>query len=513
MNLTTTLLLTPFLTAFLVLLVPGNYRFVIRCLALLGGLVTLALGIALFERFDPAGAAYQFEVLLPWVSSSAFRLGLHLGVDGVAASMLLVTSIVGFAAIAISWDIEKQSKLYYILLLTMIGGALGAFASLDLFFFYFFNELALVPTFIMIGVWGYGEDKDYAAYKITMYLTAGALIALAGLIGLYALSGANSLDLVELQKQVAKTPLSATTQAFLFPCLLFGFGTLVGLWPFHAWAPQGYGSAPSATAMMHAGILKKAGLFALIRVALPLMPQGVAWWMPVLAFLCVGNLLYCGFVAMRQRDLNLLIGNSSLAHMGFAFLGIASVSLVGLTGTVLVMVAHALLAALSFALTGWVRRSAGTLDMDQLGGLLRRMPFIGATMTLCFMAGCGVPGFGNFAGEVTVLFGAWKWVPWIVVAAAWGGLVVGGIYMLRALRSALHGPLADGLKDVKDAAGLWRQLPFVLLAAGLVYFGIFPSTVTRRVTPSLSKVVELARPTGAKAAGPQAKAVPAKPTH
>jgi len=504
MNLTTSLVVAPLVAAFLVLMVPGNYRIVTRGIALLGGLVTLLLGVAVFVRFDPSGPQYQMESLVPWVSSSSFRLGLHLGVDGVGASMLLVTALVGFSAIAVSWNIERQSKLFYILLLVMLGGALGTFASLDLFFFYFFNELALVPTFIMIGVWGTGEDKDYAAFKITLYLTAGALVALAGLIGLYTLSGASSLDLVELQRHLAKTPLSPSVQAFLFPCLLLGFGTLVGLWPFHSWAPQGYGCAPSATAMMHAGILKKAGLLALLRVALPLMPQGVERWMPVLALLCVGNLLWCGFTAMRQRDLNLLVGHSSLAHMGFAFLGIASVSVVGLTGTVLVMVSHALLAALSFAVTGWLRHHVGTLDMDKMGGLLRRMPFIGTVMVMCFMAGCGLPGFGNFAGEATVMFGAWKSAPWIVVVAAWGGLIIGGVYMLRSIRSVLHGALPEEWGAVRDAAGAWRRLPFALMVGGLLFLGVFPSTVTRRVQPALAKVVEQARPVAAKAAATEA---------
>ncbi len=501
MNLTTSLVLTPLVAAFLVLWVPGSFRVVTRGIALLAGLVTLAMGVAVFLKFDPAGPQYQMETLIPWVSSSALRLGLHLGVDGVGASMLLVTALVGFSAIAVSWNVERQSKLFYILLLVMLGGALGAFASLDLFFFYFFNELALVPTFIMIGVWGTGDGKDYAAFKITLYLTAGALVALAGLIGLYTLSGASSLDLVELQKHVAKTPLPAGVQAWVFPCLLFGFGTLVGLWPFHSWAPEGYGSAPAATAMMHAGILKKAGLLALVRVALPLMPEGVERWMPVLAVLCVGNLLWCGFTAMRQRDLNLLVGHSSLAHMGFAFLGIASASVVGLTGTVLVMVSHALLAALSFALTGWLRHQAGTLDIDKLGGLLARMPFVGAVMVMCFMAGCGLPGFGNFAGEATVMFGAWKALPWVVVAAAWGGLIIGGVYMLRAIRSVLHGKLPDELQGVTDATSAWRRLPFALMVGGLLFLGIFPSTVTRRVEPEVARVVKLARPPAAKAGG------------
>ncbi|MFM8358153.1 MAG: NuoM family protein [Verrucomicrobiota bacterium] len=493
------LILTPFLTAAFLLLIPGNFRFVIRCLALLGTLVTAGLGVRLFFQFQPGGAEYQFEHLVPWVSTGGVRLGYHVALDGISVGLVLVAALVGFAATAVSWDIDRHVKLFYVLLLMIIGGAVGAFASLDLFFFYFFNELALVPTFIMIGVWGSGEDRTEAAYRITLYLTLGALVALAGLIGLYVASGANSLDVVELRQQFARAPLSPAAQAWIFPCLLFGFGTLVGLWPFHSWAPSGYASAPTATAMLHAGILKKAGLLALLRVAWPFMPEGVARWMPVLAVLCLGNLLYCGWVAMRQRDLNLLIGNSSLAHMGFAFLGLASANVIGITGTVLVMVSHALLAGLSFAVTGWLRRQTGTLDMDRLGGLLKAMPFVGSVLMIALLAGCGVPGFAGFAGELTVMFGAWKAMPGYVVAAAWGGLVIGGVYMLRAIRQVLHGEGREEWADVWDASGLWRKLPYALLVAGLVFFGVFPGVLSERIKPAAAAVAGQAARTTAPA--------------
>ena len=490
----------PLGTALVIASLPASFRFVIRCLALLGTLLTAVLGAMVFVHFDPTAGGYQFEHLVPWVAAGSIRINYHVGVDGIAAPMLLVASLVGFCATAVSWDIERQTKSYYVLLLAMIGGALGAFASLDLFAFYFFNELALVPTFIMIGVWGHGENRTYAAFKITMYLTAGALVGLAGLVGLYVAAGTNSLDLVEITRQLAEQPLSASAQKYLFPCLLFGFGTLVGLWPLNTWAPLGYSQAPTGTAMMHAGILKKAGLFLLLRAAWPFMPDGVAAWLPVLVVLACGNLLYCGWVAMRQRDFTLLLGNSSLAHMGFAFLGLASLTVAGVTGAVLVMVSHALLAALSFALAGWLRQSAGTVDMDRLGGLLKTMPFVGSILMVCLLAGCGVPGFANFAGELTVMFGAWEGFPGVVVAAAWGGLVIGGVYMLRAIRQVLHGEERPELAGAFDAPGWWRRLPFILLAAGLVYFGIFPRVLSERIRPVAEDIVRAARPPAAPAA-------------
>src|SRR5689334_23306910 len=269
----------------------------------------------------------------------------------------------------------------------MTGGILGAFASLDLFFLYFFHELALVPTFIMIGVWGRGERKNYATFQITLYLSIGALIALVGLIALYLGSGTNSFDIPELAKHFQQNPLDAGKQRFIFPLLLFGFGILVSLWPFHTWAPLGYGSAPSPTVMLHAGVPKKFGLYGLIRIALPLMPQTAQHWMPIVAWLCLGNILYVGWVAMRQRDFNLLIGNSSVAHMGFIFLGIASLNIIGVTGAVVIMVAHGFLAALTFSLSGYIYQQTGTLKVAELGGLARRLRFIGVALTMAALAG------------------------------------------------------------------------------------------------------------------------------
>ncbi|MSU31798.1 MAG: NADH-quinone oxidoreductase subunit M [Pedosphaera sp.] len=484
-------ILLPLLSAFLILLVPGNYRVIVRAIAVLGSGLTAWIAASLFFRFQPGHEGFQFESILPWISVGKLSLAYHVGADGLNIGLILVTGLVGFASVLVSWNIDRNPKLFYILLLLMIGGALGAFASLDLLFFYFFNELALVPTFILIGVWGRGENKTVAAFKITLYLTLGALIALAGLLLLHVSIGAQTFDVIALKTLLSGKPLSSTLQNWIFPLLLFGFGTLVGLFPFHSWAAEGYAAAPTAAAMMHSGILKKAGLYALLRVALPFLPDGAAHWLPVLAWLCLGNLLHCGWVALRQKDLNLLIGNSSLAHMGFAFLGIASLSVIGITGTVIVMVAHALLAALCFALSGYLESQSGTVDMTRLGGLLRRMPVFGTLMVMGFMAGCGLPGFANFAGEATVLFGSWKSLPWIVVAASWSGLILGAVYMLRALRSILYGEERKELAAVIDL-GWWRRLPFALLIAALLLFGVAPSLLSRRIEPVAKEIVKAA---------------------
>ena len=481
----------PLLMAVILAFVPRDYRFVMRLGALFATLLSLLIAVKMFVQFgaaplDPSG--YKFVDQFEWVKS--LGISFYVGVDGINVGLILMGAIVAFAAACVSWEIQHHEKEYYILLLVMTGGILGAFASLDLFFFYFFHELALVPTFIMIGLWGRGTERNFATFQITMYLTIGALIALVGLVALYLASGLHTFDIVKLTHHFQSNPLKLETQNFIFPLLLFGFGILVSLWPFHSWAPLGYGSAPTATAMLHAGVLKKFGLYGLIRIAFPLLPQAAQSWVWVIAVLAIGNIVYCGWVAMRQRDLNLLIGNSSVAHMGFTFLGLASLTLIGVTGTVLVMIAHGLLAALTFGLSGYLYQQTKTLDIRQLGGLMRQMPFIGTALVMAMMAGCGLPGFANFAGELLVLFGAWNSLPWFVVAAAWGALLIGAIYMLRAIRDVLHGPQANPDLVLTDA-NAWRKVPFVLLLAALLCFGVFPGLLVNKIKPDAARILKM----------------------
>ncbi len=511
MSILTFILLWPLIGAAAVAFIPRNYQFGIRVVALGTTFISMLLAILAFWRFPSGAVDFQFVQRVSWVD--AVGISYHVGADGLNIGLILMGAIVAFAAACVSWEIRERQKEFYVLLLLMTGGILGAFASLDLFFFFFFHELALIPTFIMIGVWGRGENKNYATFQMTLYLSLGALIALIGLIALYVQSGANTFDIVDLTQRLQATPLPARAQQLIFPFLLFGFGILVSLWPFHTWAPLGYGAAPTATAMLHAGVLKKFGLYGLIRIAIPLLPEAARTWMHLLALLCLGNILYVGLVAMRQRDFNLLIGNSSVAHMGFAFLGIASLNVVGLTGTTLIMVAHGFLAALTFAISGYLYQQTKTFTMSDMGGLLRPLPFIGTVLVMAAFAGCGLPGFANFIGEVMVFFGAWTSWTWITVLAVWGGLIIGAVYMLRAVRVILHGPVNDRWTGARDATDPWRRLPFALLLASLLLFGMVPRLLTDRVKVSAQAILNAAAaqnaPTPAPAGAPVAPAVQA----
>jgi len=486
----------PLLAAIALAFVPRNFAVIMRGAAVGVTFVTMLLAVLMFWQFSGAMAdanGYKFVSTIPGLGAESLGIACKLGVDGLNVGLVLMGAIVAFAAACCSFEIKSREKEFYILLLTMTGGILGAFMSLDLFFFYFFHELALVPTFIMIGVWGRGERKNFATFQITIYLSIGALLALIGLIALYLQVPADvrTFDIPTLTKYFSENSMAAGAQNFIFPLLLFGFGILVSLWPFHSWAALGYGSAPSATAMLHAGVLKKFGLYGLIRVALPFMPQAAQSWMQILAWLCLGNVLYVGWVAMRQKNLNLLIGNSSVAHMGFVFLGIASLNLIGVTGAVVIMVAHGFLAALTFGLSGYIYNQTGTLEMSELGGLARKMRFIGVALTMAALAGCGLPGFLNFVGEVTVFFGALKVFPLVTVLALWGAAIVGAVYMLRAVRAVLHGTNGTYATNVADA-NAWRKLPFLVLLASLLVFGFFPKLLTEKINPVTEKIVNMA---------------------
>ena len=488
------IVMLPLFAGLVVGVIPGDRTSAIRGVTLGASGLTALLALVAFCSFDPDGGL-QFETEWTWVESLGLKF--YLAADGINIGIIFMGAVVAFAAVCCAGDVTHRIKEFYFLLNLMISGILGAFASMDLFFFYFFHELALVPTFIMIGVWGRGQNRNYATYKITLYLSFGALLALIGLIGVYVQTGAESFSIPDLMKAVEEKPIMESAQQWIFPLLMFGFGILVSLWPFHTWAPLGYGAAPTATAMLHAGVLKKFGLYGLIRVAIPMAPAGAQTWLEVLAWLALANLLFCGLVAVRQKDLNQLIGNSSVAHMGFIFLGIASLNVIGLTGAVLVMIAHGLLAALAFGLSGHLYQQHGSLDMTRMGGLLRKMPLAGTALLMAMMAGCGLPGFANFAGEITIFFAAWSaGFQIITVIAAWSALVIGGLYMLRAIRNILHGSQGEDWDNASDAKPLVATA-FGLLLAMLMVFGFAPNLLTKRINSEVEKIVRLAKPEGA----------------
>ena len=458
--------------------------------------IPLLLALHVWWHFAAAPTESHGYAFLTSYSTGLDTYGIHLtlGLNGISLPLFVLAAVVGFAAglYAIQSGAERL-KIYLMLLLIMQGGLLGVFASVDVFFFYFFHELALIPTFIMVGIWG-GRDRGYAAMKMTIYLTLGAMLSLLGLIFLYTKSGAHSFDIRALRDALTAQPLGATVQKYIFGLLLFGFGILVSLWPFHTWAPLGYGAAPSSNAMLHAGVLKKFGLYGLIQIALPLLPSGFGHWSHTLAWLAViGNVLVVGLIAMAQRDLKQLVGYSSVMHMGYAFLGIAAGSVLGAGGVVMLMVAHGLSVALLFLLATSIHHRTQTFYMDEMGGLAQKTPVLAAFFVAATFASIGLPGFANFWGELTIFVALWQFSP-LITALAVAGVIISAIYGLRAAANVFFGQptavLADYEKHHPPADLRWAEkIPALVLLAALLFIGFWPRSISAPINAALTAPV------------------------
>jgi NADH-quinone oxidoreductase subunit M len=455
--------------------------------------VPAAMGLLVWSRF--AGAAKEshgYAFVTDYATGlGGFGISLKLGLNGISLPLFVMAGVVGLAAglYALRSNAERM-KTYVLLLLVMLAGLMGMFASVDVFFFYFFHELALIPTFIMVGIWG-GRDRTYAAMTMTIYLTLGAMLSLLGLIAIYSKSGASSFDLMALRDTLASAPLGETTQRHIYGLLLFGFGILVSLWPFHSWAPLGYGAAPSSAAMLHAGVLKKFGLYGLIQIALPLLPLGAGHLSHLAAVLGgVGNVLVIGFVTMAQRDLKQMIGYSSVMHMGYAFLGIAVGSAMGIGGVVMLMVAHGLSVALLFLLSTSIQQRTRTLEMDQMGGLAQRAPVLAALFLAATFASIGLPGFANFWGELPIFVSLWGFSHALTVVAL-TGTVISAVYGLRAMARVFFGPESEPFAQIcavhpPGDIGWAERIPALILVSALLLVGLWPKSISTGIQQALA---------------------------
>ncbi len=485
------------IVAALSIMVGAHARLVAR-VASVGMLVVTG---ALAWRYDLAAGGFQFNSAFP--ISEAFGLSLSFGADGLSIAMLMLSAIVTVSAVWVIPPIKSRENLFYACVLFISAGVVGAFASTDVLFFYAFHELALIPTFLLIGIWGSG-DRQTAAWKATIYLGLGSFVLLLGIVGLYLSmpDGARTFDLIAMQ-ELAKGG-DWMPPHWVYWTLLIGFGTLISLFPFHSWAPQAYASAPTPAAMLHAGVLKKFGLYGILRILTPIFPSSIlatpiGWlggitYLDLFLVLIVGNLLYIGLVTIAQKRLDWTLGYSSVMHMGYIFLGIAALNQLSLTGAAVLMIAHGLSIAALFALSGALRERTGTLDYSDLGGLAKPMPKMGLLFGFAAMASVGLPGFANFPGELMVFFGAFRSgnalpvsalnaTQIVTVIAVWG-VVISAVYMLRAYRSVFFGAMPgrwDGLADI----GALPRYAVILLILALLVVGFCPQALLVYITPSI----------------------------
>jgi NADH-quinone oxidoreductase subunit M len=505
------ILFAPFVGATLLFFVSNERPQIIKAITLLFGGISLFGAISLLCLFDYNGTGFQFIERATW--SQELGISFYLGVDGIGAPMVLASALLMFAGIFVSWHIKDRIREFYINLLVLGSATMGVYMSLDLFFLFFFYELSVIPMYLFIAIWGRHtkgyldmkwdpkrdsvgfifnfnqSSKEYAAMKLTLYISAGAVAALLGILLIYVQSGLHTFDLLEIAKNGT---LSSGMKELCFLLIFLGFAPIAAIWPFHSWSPVGYAAAPAAASMMHAGVLKKLGHFAMIRIAFTLFPEATVKWMPVIAILCVLNILYGALVAFLQKDIKFVVGYSSVAHMGYIFLGMASLNLISLTGAVFFLFADAMAMGLLFALAGHLYYQAKTLDIPSLGGLANKMPFVAILFVIGSAGSFGLPGGMNFIGELMVFIGSFEKYPVQTILAAMA-ITITWAYYFRMIRSIFFGvPCeSDGaLAEVKDAQGFVQRFPLVLLAAMILFFGIFPSPFIKVIQSGVAPIVE-----------------------
>ncbi|MES2658532.1 MAG: NADH-quinone oxidoreductase subunit M [Verrucomicrobiota bacterium] len=449
-----------------------------RLTAIGASALNLALGLFAAFSWQNAGLwSFSASVLEKPALNLAFGF-----TDGMSAIMVLLSVIVTLAAVLSGKAPEGKEKLYFGSSLLISAGAIGAFAATDLFFFYAFHELALIPTFLMIGMLGRGDRRD-AAWKITIYLGLGSIVLLAGLVWLANLTG--TYDMVDMVKKAGT--IDPAAQKGIAALLIVGFGTLVSLFPFHSWAAPAYASAPAPVAMLHAGVLKKFGLYGLLRLAIPLVPEGLQFWLTPLLVLLLGNILWVGWVTISQKRLDLMLGNSSVMHMGYIFLAIAALiafpeNPLARSAAIVLMFAHGISIALLFGLADRIERNTGTLDLQDLGGLAKSAPGLAFIFGIAAMASIGLPGLANFSGEVLVFLAAFKDyngtaglgpVQIACIISIWG-VVISAVYMLRAYRNIFQGPTVKATASAADLT-LADRIPALLLILALFAVGLYPN--------------------------------------
>lgn len=487
----------PFVASLLLLVLGRRLPSALQTLAAGAGfLVPAALAVAAWAQFscamDPE-TGYAYLVNLP-LGLESVGIALTLGVNGVSLPLFALAGIVGAAAGLQAMTGEAENKPVYLgLLLFMVSGLLGVFASVDIFFFYFFHEFALIPTFILMLYWG-GLGRKVAAIQMAVYLTLGAMVSLAGIMLLVLWSGAGSFNLLELKAALLAMPMEEGAQAVVFGLLLLGFGILVSLFPFHSWAPDAYTEAPTPVSMLHAGVLKKFGLYGLIQLGALLLPAGLAHWAPVLFWLALGNILLIGFVTMSQRHLKAMLSYSSVMHMGPCFLGIFAFALsggdtAGLGAAVVMMFAHGLSVALLFALSHAIYRRTGTLEFAENGGLAKYAPVLGGFFVAATMASIGLPGFANFWGELGIFVSLGQLPAW-KLALVVSSIVISAIYGLRAVAAIFFGSASENTasrgEKIRDISHAERLVAVVLLTA-LVAVGFYPRLVSDSLDAALPK--------------------------
>jgi NADH-quinone oxidoreductase subunit M len=459
----------------------------IRTVMVTGASVLMALAAVLAVMFVNERALSDSEMLFIdshiWYES--MNIHYAVGVDGVSVLMIALSAIIVFTGVFSSWNMPREYFLWYCLLAV---GVFGFFISLDLFTMFLFYEVALIPMYLLIGVWGTGR-KEYSAMKLTLMLMAGSAFLLTGILGIYFTSGHTSMNIIELAGKV----IPMEHQRWIFPATFIGFGVLGALFPFHTWSPDGHASAPTAVSMLHAGVLMKLGGYGCFRVAIYLMPEAahdLSWIFLILTGISV---VYGAFGAVVQTDLKYINAYSSVSHCGLVLFAILMLNRTAMTGAILQMLSHGLMTALFFALIGLIYGRTHTRDIREMGGLMKIMPFASVCYVIAGLASLGLPGLSGFVAEMTVFIGSFEHPDLfhrILTITAACSIVITAVYILRTVGKILYGPVVNEHHLSLSDASWYEKVSVVALIAGIVFIGVLPSAVSGIISDSLAPIIK-----------------------
>jgi NADH-quinone oxidoreductase subunit M len=478
--------LIPLGTSVVLTLVPSRERSLIIAITALSSLAMLTVSLYVFLRYDFTGE--QFQGVQAWTyMENVGLLGedgiqLKVGIDGIAAAMVLLTGIVIVPGTWVSWKIQDRMKDFFILLYILTAGVFGTFVMLDMFVWFLLYETALLPMYLLIAVWG-STRKEYGAMKLMMMLLAGSILIFTAIFAIFTEAGLGSFDLELLYA----TDFDIGFQKLYFPMIAVGCGILAALFPFHSWSPDGHAAAPTAVSMLHAGVLMKLGAFGIIRLGFQMLPEGGAYWAPALVLLGITAALYGAISALRQDDLKLMTGFSSVSHMGYVILGLGTLNVIGWTGAVLQMFAHGIMTALFFLLIGAMYDQAHNRDIPNFSGMAKQMPIWTVFFVIAGLASLGLPGMSGFVAELHIFIGTFRAYPVI------GGLAVltaaiTATYLLRMFAQAFFGefnPRWSGLREITYA----ERAGATVLAGTILFLGLWPSPWVDRISSTIATTI------------------------
>ncbi len=481
------ILLSPLIGCLFLIFIPRDEQDTIKIIGAIFLAIPFLLALYAYISYDQAAGGLQFVERYPWIPDLGVTF--YLGVDGLSLPMLLLVTVIGFAAVFASWNVNERPREFMILFMLLVDGVIGTFLAQDLFIFLLFYEVVVIPIYIMVVIWGSSKrvTKEYAGMKLTIYLLVGSAFLLAGVIAVFIRSVHITGRLDFSFEGLSNVPFPADFQIFMFGLLLIGFGSLLSMWPFHSWSPDGYAGAPTAVSMIHAGVLKKIGGYGLIKIALFILPVGARFWSPLIATLGVAGVVYAAFATLAQKDLKYVVGYSSVSHMGYVLLGVASLNVIGVNGAIANMFGHGIMAALFFSTIGFIYEKTHSRWIPDFGGLIQQVPRLGAAFMLAGLASLGLPGLVSFIPEFTIFVGAYKVFGWLAVLAI-ACIIITALYILRAAANTLFGPRMGKWDHLTDIRGP-ELVPLVVLGIFLVGFGLLPSLLMDMINSGVAPMM------------------------